>query len=101
MSSEEICSTARATDVEGSRGDKKDNNEDITDDRCATDGVQLGRDGGVERIARIEDRRNVGILRRVIAGTHRFKNGIFRESHGVRLVDMNDSCETEQGQYAI
>jgi hypothetical protein len=82
VSSEEIGATAWSTDVECSRGNEKDNNEEIADDSRASDSIKLWRNRRVEWITGIENGGDVDIIGRR-ACTERLKDGVFGECHSV------------------
>jgi hypothetical protein len=90
MPSKEICAATRATYEKCSGSNEENYNEDVADNCGAADRVELGGDGGIERIAGVEDCRYMGIIHR-IARAHRFKNGIVGEGKSIRIVDMYDT----------
>lgn len=91
MPPEEVCAATRAADVERARGDEKNDDEDIADNGCAADGIELWCDGGVERIAGVEDGRDMNVIG-WIARTNRLIDGISGQCYCMGLVDMYYSC---------
>jgi hypothetical protein len=82
MSSEEIGASTRSTDVECSRRNEEDNDEKVTDDSRASDGIKLWCNGRVKRITGIENGRDVDIIGWRTC-TKRLEDGIFGKCHGV------------------
>lgn len=79
MPPEEVCAAARTAHVECARGDEKDDDENVTDNCCAADSIELRCDGGVERIAGVQDGRDMNVIGWV-AGTNGLVDSISGQS---------------------
>lgn len=87
MSPKEIRTTPRPSNIERSWCDKEYDDQNVTDNGCAPDGIELWCNGRVERIACIKNSGDMGVILG-LACANRFINGIFIQRYCVRIVDM-------------